>query len=511
MKRESIRRAAFAAVTGLGLMAAAPRGVSGADFRIGINLGGPPPERHHEQAVVLEYDTYCVGYRRQLYDADWQLREAQIEQWHAQEALANARQREGEIAVAVDDDEQLAAQFDRGRAEGDGAAAELRLRLAAHEKRVAAGREDLEASRTLGEREAVADAEARIRQNEAAAGRVAEQLHALEAAASPERFRAARERLPRERDELMVAQDAVYASQRRLDDSVRHVAIALHDRDEALWMLYRGQIMSGHCDFATCGFHVDMYHWGGRMPRDPEVVHAYYVHPVEYWIERPVEIETRVIEVDEVAEVHHIRQIQEKHEPRFREVELVERNTPIERRREYAQRVVVERERIVSAKAEREAAAREHRPVRITAAERTEARAVATKARGDAIAEKREARGEARAEDIKARGDARSEQIKANADARAEETRARADARSETTKARADARSEEIKARADANAERTEARADARTREEQARQAKLQQEQARQEAAKAQREARDKNAKDKNKKDDQASTDPNQR
>jgi len=42
------------------------------------------------------------------------------------------------------------------------------------------------------------------------------------------------------------------------------------------------------------------------MPRDPEVVHAYYVHPVDYWVARPVEIQTRVIEVDHITEVTRV-------------------------------------------------------------------------------------------------------------------------------------------------------------------------------------------------------------
>src|SRR5437588_932724 len=51
--------------------------------------------------VVLEYRTYCVGPRADLYAADWRLRNAQCEQWRAQEALDAARLREGELALAV--------------------------------------------------------------------------------------------------------------------------------------------------------------------------------------------------------------------------------------------------------------------------------------------------------------------------------------------------------------------------------------------------------------------------
>ena len=57
------------------------------------------------------------------------------------------------------------------------------------------------------------------------------------------------------------------------------------------------------------------------MPRDPEVLHAYFVHPVDYWVERPVEIHTRVIEVDHVTELVRIRDVERVHEgPRFQEV-----------------------------------------------------------------------------------------------------------------------------------------------------------------------------------------------
>src|SRR6185437_15787575 len=133
-----------------------------------------------------------------------------------------------------------------------------------------------------------------------------------------------------------------------LDASLQSVALAIHDRDEALWLLHRDEILTGRATFASCGFTVDLGVWGGRMPRDPEVVHAYFVRPVTYWIERPVEIHTRVVECDRIVEVSRIRQIQERHEgPRFHEVVRFETAVPVERRRAFAEHVTIERQRLV--------------------------------------------------------------------------------------------------------------------------------------------------------------------
>src|SRR5689334_20076489 len=102
--------------------------------------------------------------------------------------------------------------------------------------------------------------------------------------------------LPAQRAELVAARDQVYAAQQHLDHATMAVAVALHDRDEALWMLHREEIMTGRCEFTTCGFVVERSRWGPRA--DVEVVHTYYVHPAAYWVEHPVEVNTRVIEVE---------------------------------------------------------------------------------------------------------------------------------------------------------------------------------------------------------------------
>ena len=62
-----------------------PGNASAGGFGIRIDVGLPPPPP--APVVVVDYNTYCVGFRANLYDADWRLRNAQIEQWHAQEAL----------------------------------------------------------------------------------------------------------------------------------------------------------------------------------------------------------------------------------------------------------------------------------------------------------------------------------------------------------------------------------------------------------------------------------------
>ena len=537
----SIKRAALAAVAACGLAAVIPQSAAGGDFHIGINIGGNDHHRDRERTtVVYEYDSYCVGPRRALYDADWRLRQAQVDEWRAYEALDAARHREGELAVVVDDHETLVADFDARGARGGAAVEDARIRLGAFERRMASARADVEASHVLHDADGAADAESRLRRNEAGAAEAARELRAAEdeAARFPNRERVLeiKARMPREREDLVAAQDEVFNCQRRVDECVHRVAFCLHDRDEALWLVYRDEIMTGRAEFAVSGFRLDVY--GGRMPRDREIVHERLVRPADYWLAHPAEMHARIVEVDDIAEIHHMHDIQRKHERTYAEVERVELATPVERRRVYVVEAAGERDRMAAAKAEREAAAREHRPVRITAEER----AVAIKNRADANAEKREARADARAEDIKARADARSEVTKARADARSEQIRSNADAKSELTKARADAKAEETKARADANAQKKEARtdardeklkaqadakakqaetheekakaqADAKTQQEQARAAKQQEEQAKRDAAKAQREARN-NKNDKNDKEDkkdQASTDPNSR
>ena len=494
-----------AALAGIGLFTQAASG----QLRFDIRVGAPPPPR--ERIVVVEdYNTYCVGYRHNLYDADWRLRNAQIEQWEAQDGLDAARHREGDIAVTVEDQEAIIAQDEKRVVEADAALdaaraaagraaddeADARARVGAFEKRARAAHEDLEAARTLRDGPGAEDAERRLHTNEAAAAvamedlRVAQsrtaRLHEAEAAAAA--FADARTRLadvhahlPALREQLAIAHDEVFAAQQRLDAAIGRVALALHDRDEALWLLHRDEIYAGRATFESCGFVVDFSQWGGRPPRDPEVLHAYFVHPVDYWVERPVEIQSRVVEVDRVTEITHIRTIQRQHEgPRFAEVVRVEEHYPVERRREYFEKVTVERQRLVAERTERTTAAAEHRAPRIPETERAEARAIATRDRAQSQSARIESQAEARARMTQAQtdahaklteahADARAEEIKANADARAKLTEARGDALAETTRAQADARAKQTEARGAALAEETHAQADARARETEAR------------------------------------------
>src|SRR6185312_3233449 len=98
VKRYStIRCAALAAVAALGIGS--------------VNPSVAPAE------VVIEYNTYCVGYRANLYDADWRLRCAQADQWQAQDDLAVARRHEGEVALVVEDRQVLVDQYAKRVAE----------------------------------------------------------------------------------------------------------------------------------------------------------------------------------------------------------------------------------------------------------------------------------------------------------------------------------------------------------------------------------------------------------
>jgi len=457
-QQSNIAKLSWAALVGVGLIAGLPAIALGGGFRIDINLGAPPPP----PVVVIDFNTYCVGFRANLYDADWRLRNAQIEQWNAADALDAARRHEGEIAIAVEEREALVADFGKRVAESDAALAAaraaagrasediviFRARAAAFERRAHDAREDVEASAILRDADGGADAQKRVALNEAgaavaladarAAEHRADDLRAAEAAALAIndlriRYNEAQDRLPRFREELTLAHEQVFAAQQRFDASIVAVAQALHDRDEALWMLHRDEIFGGRASLEASGFRVDLGVWGGRRPDDIEVMHAYFVHPVGYWVEHPAEIQVRLVEAERVTEISRVREIQRKHEgPRFAEVARVEATVPHERRAAYFERVTVERERLSAEKTERTTAAAEHRAPRIPES-----------VRADARASRIEAHGEARAEEIKARGDANAKVTEARGEARAEETHARA----EDKQAQADARAKEKAAR----------------------------------------------------------------
>jgi hypothetical protein len=412
----TIKRASWAAVLGmLGVPALA------GDFNIDIRIGEPPPRRVvvREEVVVNEpavYETYVVGYRRDLYDADLRLRIARADEWQAHEELETARRHEGELAVTFDESEvALEALRHRvgGRSEGIvelharvGAtadlAADLHKNLGALDHRVAAAREDYEAAKTLRDRDGMADANERIKTNERRAAQTATELHEAEdrlarllqeeaalgaMAADRARLADAEARAGELHHQLDISHDAVYASQTRLTAAQDQVFLALHERDEALWLLHRDEILAGRFEPERCGFRIDLSLWGGRMPRDPEVLHAYCVHDVGYWRTNSVYVEERVVEVDHVTEVARIREIQKVREvERIQRVETVERVVKVEDRRRVAEVAVVERKRFEAETVERKAAVAEHRapkavyverPGSVKTAEKTSERPVA--------------------------------------------------------------------------------------------------------------------------------------
>ncbi len=501
MERLSIiKRAAFAAVAAFGLFSGAGTAMAGhLDIGIGINISAPPPPQIvvsvPAPVVTVDYNTYVVGFRANLYDADWRLRQAQNEQCLAQEALDAARHREGEIAVTVDEQEGIVAQFGKQVADSDAALAaaraavgtaaadaqDARVRLTAFEHRVESARSDLDAARTLHDGPGAVDAENRLRTNEAGAAGAAGDLHAAEARMADlqaaeqaaaalndarVRFVDAQAQLPKLRDDLAAAHGDVFAAQQRLDAAIGAVALALHDRDEALWLLHRDDIFAGRFDFGTIGFHIDLGVWGGHLPSDPEVLHAYFVHPVAYWVDRPVEIETRIIEVDHVTDLVRIRDVERVHEgPRYQEVAAVESRFPVEQRRAFAEHVVVERQRFAAERTERAAAAAEHRAPRIDPAERAEAKAIVMQAHANAKATEMEAHADAKATEMQAHANAKATEMTAHADAKATEMQGHANAKATEMQAHANAKATEMNAHADAKATETTAHANAKATE----------------------------------------------
>ena len=397
---QRVKHASWAAVLGMiGIPAMA------GDFSIGIRIGEPPPRRVvvREEVVVNEpvlYETYVVGYRRDLYDADLRLRIARTDEWQAHEELDAARRHEGELVVALDDTEGLVDGLRHrvgGREEGIAElharvvatadlAADLHKNLGALDHRVAAAREDYEAAKTLRDRDGMADAAERIKSNEGRAARTATELHETQErlarlqeeeaaagalAADRARVADAEARAGELHHKLDAAHDAVYASQTRLTAAQDQVFLALHERDEALWLLHRDEILAGRFEPERCGFSIDLSIWGGRMPRDPEVLHAYCVHDVGYWRSNPVYVEERVVLVERVTEVTRIREIQKVREvERIQRVEKVERVVKVEDRRRVAEVAVVERKRFEAETVERKTAVVEHRAPRAVYVER---------------------------------------------------------------------------------------------------------------------------------------------
>jgi hypothetical protein len=430
----TINRAAVGVA--LGLLAGLAARTLGDDFRIGIQIGSAPPPP--PQPVVVEYQTYYVGPRAALYDADLHLRSAQAHQWRAAETLDVAVHREGELAVMVDEQEALVAKYANQAAGGEQAIAAAKARVGAFQKRLQGAHDDLEAARTLNDSAGVADAQARIATNEAAVAKATDELHAAEQyTLIKEQLAAAQASLPEHRVQLVTAQDEVFASRQRLEAANLDVAEAMHERDEAMWVLYRDEIMAGRGE--AVGFHADLALWGGRMPRDPEVVHAYFVRPSGYWVERPGEVQMRIVEVDRNPEIVRVREVQHSHETtRLEEIETAERSVPVERRQAYAERVVVARQRLGADQNERAVAAKEGRPPRISPEERAQAKATVI-----------EARANAKATEIQAHADAKAKDTEAHADAKSKVTEAHADAKSKVVDAHADAKTKEIQAKSD--------------------------------------------------------------
>src|SRR3954469_5575798 len=109
----AVARAAFAA---MGLWAAR---AAGGDLKVGVNIriGEPPPPPppvvvvEERPAVVVVDDGWIVGPRRRLYDADLRLRLAQSAEYRASEELEAARRHEGDVALALDDNERLMVEL----------------------------------------------------------------------------------------------------------------------------------------------------------------------------------------------------------------------------------------------------------------------------------------------------------------------------------------------------------------------------------------------------------------
>lgn len=462
-KMKTVRNAVIAAAALC--VASAAHVALGGDVNIGIRIGEPAPPP--ASVTVVTYDTYVVGYRRGLYDADWRLRGAQCDELTAGRELDAAQRHQGEIAIAMEGQEALVADLRRRVGGAAANAAEARIRLGALEKRIASARSDLDSARVLRDGPGIADAEKRLHDNEVAAAFAVEEIKRAEDAAEARgRLNAAEADLAHMRTDFEVAHDAVYASRTRLADAHDRVCVALHDRDESMWMLYRDDIVYGRIRPESVGFHVDLSAFGGRMPRDPELIHTHVVREVGFWRERPVEIQTRVVEVDRVTEVTRIREVQRTREgSRIREIETVETTYTPEQRIVVAERVTVERKRYEVERVERVSAAREGRKPQVSETDRAEAKAIVTKAQAEAKATEMKAHADAKSTEMQAHADAKATEMKAHADAKATKETAHADAKATEMTAHADAKSKEMTSHADAKATKETAHADAKSTE----------------------------------------------
>lgn len=337
--------------------------------------------------VAVAYSTYCVGYRANLYESDWRLRRAQVEQWRAQEELAAAIRHEGDLAITLEDQQSVIAEYAKLLADSDAAISDAQARLSASQERIASAGAARDAAMARQDSAGASDAEQRLNAEQARASAAEQDLGAARAVAPANevRFRCldAQRLLPNTRQMLGTASDNIYALRLRLERAMMEVAEALHDRDEALWLLHREEILAGHGEFAAIGFRVDRSAWGGHLPDDREIVHHLLVHPASYWAERPGEAQARVAEGDSVAEIRTIVEIESEHEAQFSEIEHAWQRVPPEQRQAFAERVAVERERLAADKSERAAAVAEHRQPRVSAEETSEARELAIKAKAE--------------------------------------------------------------------------------------------------------------------------------
>ena len=325
----------FVAVAGWGLFNTQAWGEG---FGIDVRIDVPAP------VVVVPVEV--VGGHRILYDADLRLRLAQADEWRAHEALEAARVREGEIAVAL-------ADAQAGGAGGD--VEGLRRRLAAAEHRAAGDVEYVKAAEVLNDNDALAEARDDLAKhsNEAAALRDA----IARAGGGGDAARLAAD--------LEVAHEAVYAAEVRLAEFNHYVCAALHDRDEALWLLFQDQILAGTCDPLVCGFQIDIGFLRAHR-HDAEAIHAHLVHDSGYWQEHPDMIVTRVEQVDRIKEVSSIREIERVKEVRVTEIEKVEKVVKVEDIKRVHESVKVETERAVNEHKERDTAAKEGRKANVT-------------------------------------------------------------------------------------------------------------------------------------------------